>query len=380
MLALRELAVREMSRARESAYLNHAASSPLPLRSAQALRGYVEDRERVFHLYQAGRPDYDTAGLRAKAGALLGVPPGSLGFVPTTTDGLSGFLNGIDWRPGDNLVVPADDFPGVVTAALNLARRGVEVRQVPVDGHLDLARVDAAVDRRTRAVAASHVHWITGHRIDLGDLVRICRRVEAYSVVDAIQSLGQLPVAPLAAGVDVLVAGSYKWLMGVPGTALFYASDRVLAESIPDRAGWRSMRDPRGVSFPLAWSADATRFHVGGLCDPALIALERSIELLLELGAETIATAIRTLQDRLLAGLPETLTALSPREPAHRSGILALTTGDPARDEALVERLKAARVIISFRLGRIRVAPHWHNTPGDVDRFLEAVREGSGKG
>jgi selenocysteine lyase/cysteine desulfurase len=46
---------------------------------------------------------------------------------------------------------------------------------------------------------------------------------------------------------------------------------------------------------------------------------------------------------------------------------------DPACDEALVERLKAARVIVSFRLGRIRVAPHWHNTPEDIDRFLEAT-------
>lgn len=84
---------------RAAAYLNHAASSPLPHRSAEALRRYAADRERLVHLYQAGRQDYDCRALEAA--------PGSVSFAPTTTDGVSGMLNGIDWRPGDNVLVPA---------------------------------------------------------------------------------------------------------------------------------------------------------------------------------------------------------------------------------------------------------------------------------
>ena len=228
MNELKALAAREMPRAHEATYLNHAASSPLPLRSAEALRSYVDDRERVFHLYQAGRPDYDISGLRARgfSGALLGVPSDSLAFVPTTTDGISGILNGIYWRPGDNLVVPADEFPGVLCAALNMKRQGVEVRLVPVAEHLDLSLIDETIDLRTRAVVVSHVHWQTGHRIDLAELSRVCHRVDALSIVDAIQSRAVFPVEPKVAGIDVLVAGSYKWLMAIPGTAVLYASDR----------------------------------------------------------------------------------------------------------------------------------------------------------
>lgn len=376
MTALAELAARELARVHaQGAYLNHAASSPLPRRSAEALQRYLDDRERVVPMYQENRQDYDPTGLRAGLGALLGAPAGAVAFVPTTTDGIAGVLKGIDWRAGDNVVVPADDFPGVVYAVLNLARQGVEPRLVPVEGHLDLDRLDAAVDARTRAVVASHVNWTTGYRIDLADLAGICRRVDALSVVDAIQSLGQVPVAVQESGVDALLAGSYKWLMGVPGTAALYVSERILAEVLPDRAGWKSMTRPRQATFPLPWNPDASRFHVGGQCDPALIALEPSVRLLLEVGAEAVAERLRALLDRLLAGLPAPLRVVSDLAPEHRSGILSVTTGDPDRDDTLVQRLAAARVIVARRGDGIRIAPHWHTPEADIDRFLEAAGE-----
>lgn len=372
---LQALAAREMPRAHEAAYLNHAASSPLPFRSAQALRGYLEDRERLFHLYRAGRQDYDVSGLRGRLGELLGVPARTLAFVPTTTDGISGILNGIAWRPGDNLVVPADEFPGVLYAALHLAGRGIEVRLAPVDGHLDLGRLEETLDARTRAVVVSHVHWQTGHRVDLAELGRMCRGVGALAVVDAIQSLGQLPVDPLGAGVDVLVAGSYKWLMAVPGTAVLYVSDRALAEITPDRAGWKSVATSVHACARLEWLGDATRFHVGGQCDPTLIALAGSVELLLEIGAGTIAATLRGLQDHLLAGLPEAIRVNSSLKPEERSGILSITTGSAEKDDALVARSMAAGVIVARRGAGIRIAPHWHNTTADMDRFLEVVED-----
>jgi cysteine desulfurase/selenocysteine lyase len=112
--ALHDLANREMFRAHEATYLNHAASSPLPRRSAEALRRYVDDR--AFHLYQAGHQDNDISVLRTRLETLLGAPASSLAFVPTTTDGISGILNGIDWRPGDKLRLPANEFPDVLYA------------------------------------------------------------------------------------------------------------------------------------------------------------------------------------------------------------------------------------------------------------------------
>jgi cysteine desulfurase/selenocysteine lyase len=371
MTTLQDLAKKEMSH--KGTYLNHAASSPLPRRSAEALQQYAAARERVIPLYQAGRQDYDLTALRAKLGVLLGAPASSVAFVPTTTDGISGILKGIAWRPGDNLVVPANEFPGVLYAALNLDRYGVEVRTIPVEGHLDLDRIGTAVDGRTRAVVASHVHWQTGHRIDLMAFGRICHGVGALAIIDAIQSLGQLPVQPVVAGIDVLIAGSYKWLMAIPGTAVLFVSDRALAELTPDRAGWTSMATPVHATPRFEWKQDAARFHVGGQCDPTLIVLERSVDLLLEIGVEVIEAELRSLLDRLIAQLPAGLAVVSSLVPAQRSGIVSVTTGHRERDDALVDRLVAAGVIVARRGDGIRVSPHWHNTPGDIDRFLEVT-------
>ena len=374
MTSLSELATRELAPVHEAAYLNHAASSPLPRRSAEALREYAANRERLFELYQAGRQDWDTSPLRAKVGRLLGgVPADRVAFVPTTTDGMSGALNGIDWRPGDNVVVPANEFPGVLYACLNLARRGVAVKQVPVERHLELARLAEQVDSRTRAVAVSHVHWQTGHRIDLEHLGRICHGSGPLSIVDAIQSLGHLAIEPEQCGIDVVVAGSYKWLMGVAGTAVLYASERALVEIVPDRAGWTSTRTSVHGTPELAWAPGASRWHVGGQADPVLIALEPSVDLLLEIGIPAITRRILALTDRLAAGLPAGLVVHSSLAPAHRSGILSIGTGDLARDDRLTAELVAGGVIVARRGGGIRVSPHWHNTEAEIDRLVEAL-------
>jgi selenocysteine lyase/cysteine desulfurase len=305
---------------------------------------------------------------------LLSTEPGSIGFVPSTTDGIGAMLNGIDWRPGDNLAHPANDFPGIVYACAGLARRGVEVRAVPVDGHLDLDRLLERIDRRTRAVVVSHVHWQTGHRVDLARLGAACRAVGALSIVDAIQSLGAIPLEPALAGIDVLVAGAYKWLLGISGVAVLWVGPRALAELMPDRWGWAGMRtsvydDPRPEFAP-----DATRFQVGGAPDPVLITLERSLELLLEAGPARIESHVSALLDRLLAGLPDAgLLPRSDLRPEHRSTVLSVTTGDRDRDDRLCRRLVERGVIVARRGPGIRVSPHLHNRPADIDRLLETA-------
>ena len=104
--------------------------------------------------------------------------------------------------------------------------------------------------------------------------------------------------------------------------------------------------------------------------------LDRSVELLLELGAGTIAAELRRLQDRLIAGLPERLRVNSSLEPKDRSGILSITTGSREEDnDALANGLTAAAVIVARRGDGIRVSPHWHNTPADIDRFLNVVND-----
>lgn len=369
------LAAAEFEAARQGTYLNHAASSPLPRRSSEVLRTYLADRERVYHLYQAGQPDYPLPVLQAKVGRLLNAPPELIGFVPSTTEGLAGALNSIDWRPGDNVVVPAGDFPGVLYACLHLGRRGVAVRQVPAAGHADLERILEAMDGRTRAVALSWVDWFTGHRLDLDRLGAACRTTSALTIVDAMQGVGAVPLDVTTAQVDCCLAGSYKWLMGVPGTAVMYTSPRFLAETTPDRAGYAGMTTSVHAPPVINWLPGAARFHVGGPINPALVALEQSVDLLLETGVLRVQAHLSALLDALQSGLESAgLRLNSDLSPQHRSGFLNATTGDSARDDRVVQSLLAQRIVVGRRGPGIRIAPHLHNAVSDIEVAVEAIR------
>ena len=370
------LAATEFAPQRDGVYLNHAASSPLPLRTSVALRRYLDDRQRLFHLYQTGTQDYAVPALQAKVGQLLNVPPESVGFVPSTTEVMAMALNGIDWRPGDNVVVPANEFPGVLYPCLHLARRGVTVRQVPVEQHVDLDRVLTAIDARTRAVAISWVHWITGHRIDIARLGAACQGTETLSIVDAIQGVGAVPVDVRAAQVDCFVAGSYKWLMAIPGTAAFYASPRFIAQVTPDRVGHAGMKTSVYDAPHIDWLPGAARYQVGGTINAALIGLEHSIDLLMEVGIPRVQAHTNALVDFLHRGSDAAgLRFNSDLTPTHRAAFVNVTTGDSERDERLVKTLVSQKVIVGRRGPGIRVAPHLHNSVADMERFLAIVRQ-----
>lgn len=369
------LAAAEFPGQREGVYLNHAASSPLPHRTSEALRAYLADRERLFHLYQTGTQDYSIPKLQAKVARLFNAPTELIGFVPSTTEAMAGVLNGIDWKAGDNVVVPADEFPGVLYPCLHLERRGVTVKQVPVEKHADLDRVLAEIDGRTRAVAISWVHWLTGHRLDMARLGAECRKRGVLSIVDAIQGVGGVPIDVTGAQVDLFVAGSYKWLMGIPGTAAIYTSPQLLAGVAPDRAGHAGMKTSVYDTPHIEWLPGAARFQVGGPINAALIALEHSIDLLTEVGVPRIESHVTGLIDVLAAKAERSgLKLNSDLSPAHRSTFVNVTTGDAARDDRVVKALVAQRIIVGRRGPGIRIAPHLHNSIADIERLLEGIR------
>ena len=110
------------------------------------------------------------------AAQLVGAHADEIALVPNTTAGISLVAEGLDWRPGDNVVTLADEFPSNVYPWLNLASRGVETRRVPTDdGRLDLDELAAACDERTRIVSVSWVGFATGYRHDVERIVEIWR-------------------------------------------------------------------------------------------------------------------------------------------------------------------------------------------------------------
>src|SRR5215203_207706 len=207
-------------------YFNHAAVSPPPITTIQAVEAQLRD------VHENGSANF-RSWLEVKEQArellaqLLGAHPEQVSFMRNTSDSLSTVANGMKWQPGDNIVTFSREFPSNIYPWLRIRNtQGVELRLCEErDGRIDLAEFESLIDSRTRIVAISHVQYASGFRADLERLGRRARQHDALFVVDAIQALGVVPTNVEAEFVDVAAGASHKWLLAPEGVGYLFLSD-----------------------------------------------------------------------------------------------------------------------------------------------------------
>lgn len=358
-------------------YFNHAGVAPLPRRSAAALARYA-DAMRDYggsagEVHEAREPE-----VRQAAAALMGVPAEDVAFVKNTTEGLSLVASGLDWRPGDRVIVPECEFPANLFPWLAQADRGVVVDRLPTgpDGIAPLELFDEALRRGgARVVAVSWVQYGRGFRTDLAALSKVCHRHGALLCVDAIQGLGVIPAELAAWGVDVAAADGHKFMLGPEGLGLAYVRAERRAELRVQQPGWNCVPH-RGDwdNLSLRFDDSARRFEGGTPNRAAILALGESLDLLLETGVERVWAHVDGLCQRLVAGLAEVSRAevLSDRSTAARSAIVTFSVaGMPS--EQTCDLLTKQGFAVAPRGGGVRVSPHGYNTEAEIDRLVAAV-------
>jgi selenocysteine lyase/cysteine desulfurase len=359
------------------AYLDHAGVAPIPRRAADAMRACVERIETQGVLDSQSWLD-QVERLRGKAARLCGVPRQDVAFVKNTTEGLSFVANGIDWQPGDRVVVPDLEFPSTIYPWLALQERGVVVERLQPVGEARALPVELFEDalRRgpVRLVATSWVQFGRGWRVDLASLGPLCREHGAMLCVDAIQGLGVLPARFEAWGVDFAAADAHKWLCGPSGIGIFYVRGERRAQLRPLEPGWASVAHrEEWDNLDLVFDDSARRFEGGSFNHVGAYGLEASIDMLLE--AEGIwphvdaitAYAAGRLED---AGFP----VLSDRGEG-RSGVLTFAT--PGREPGDISQALRNRGVVCSgpRGGGVRISPHGYATPDDIDRLISTLVE-----
>src|SRR5205085_6666177 len=156
---------------------------------------------------------------------LLGCGINEVAFTGPTASGLNAVANGLDWRPGDEVVCYLDDYPANVYPWLALERQGVRpvFLETSSIGKITPEIVESALTKRTRLVALASANYCSGYRIDLDAVGALCAGRGVLFSVDGIQTLGAFPV-PLA-NIDFLSAGAQKWMLGPSGAGIFYVKE-----------------------------------------------------------------------------------------------------------------------------------------------------------
>jgi selenocysteine lyase/cysteine desulfurase len=234
-----------------------------------------------------------------------------------------------------------------------------------------------AIDDRTALVATSHVYFTSGAIQDIKRVADAARECGALTLVDAYQSVGQVPVDVKAAGVDFLTAGGLKWLLGGPGIVLLYVRDEVARRLAPGIAGWFGNRnqfafDPR----VLEPHDDARRFELGTPALAAVYAQLGGLDYIDEIGVPAIRRVTSALTEDLVARARE--YGFRPKvasRPEERSAIVMLPAADPA---AGVRHLAAGGIIADARPGHVRLSPFFYNLQDDHVSALERLATHTG--
>jgi len=178
---------------RECVYLSHASVGPLTRRATARMAEMAGNTSRSGERLWQERMD-EAERVRGLAARLLGArAPHEVAFVENTSTALSMVAEGLDWRPGDNVVGATLEFPSNVYPWMGLAARGVEYRKAAErDGRIDPEELLSLIDGRTRMLVLSWVQDASGFRSYLARLGKACRERGVLFVVDIIQGLGAL--------------------------------------------------------------------------------------------------------------------------------------------------------------------------------------------
>ena len=267
----------------ERIHLNNAGSALMPEPVIRAMQDHIALESRIggYEAHDQRREAVDGA-YRAVA-ELVGTAPRNIALTDSATASFMQALSSIPFERGDVILTTRNDYISNQIQFLSLERRfGVEIVRAPdaPEGGVDAAAMaDLVRARRPRLVCVTHVPTNSGLVQDVATVGAACREHGVLYLVDACQSIGQMPIDVERIGCDFLSAAFRKFLRGPRGAGFLYVSDRVLDGGLEplfldmrgadwiDADTYRPVPDARRFeNWEFAWALVLASGRSGPLC------------------------------------------------------------------------------------------------------------------
>jgi selenocysteine lyase/cysteine desulfurase len=365
---------------RQWAFFNHAGVAPLPRVAADALRDFATQGQNAGYLETTWYRDIEK--LRQESAAFIGCHRDEIAFIKNTSEGINIVAKGIDWQFGDRIITTNVEYPANIYPWMALAReRGVKLIMVEEEPGPDGSRhvpvekiLQAAAEPKTRLVTLSHVEFASGQRHDLARIGQFCAERDVLFCVDAIQTLGVLPLDVSSMFIDYLSADGHKWLLGPEGAGIFYCRRGLIEHTRPMMIGWMNVADAQNFgNYDSTLRSDAGRFECGSFNVPGLLSLRASLQMIQSIGIPAISNRVKALGDLLIAGLRNKgYKVISPRLGDSWSGIVSFAHPTHSH-EKIFQELRTKRIEIALRVNRLRCSPHFYNTEAQIQQLISSL-------
>jgi selenocysteine lyase/cysteine desulfurase len=312
--------------------------------------------------------------LRGEFARLINASIDEIAILPNISSALAAVASCLDYQSRPRVVSCELDFPTVPYHFQARSREGVESVLLASPDRVSVPLEDfaRAIDQRTALVATCRVYFTSGYIQDIKALAEMAHDQEALLLVDDYQGTGQLPIDVKSTGVDFLVTGGLKWLLGGPGVAYLYVRRELAVRLQPRIAGWFGHRrqfdfDPHTFEY----RPDAARFEAGTPAVAAFYAGKAGLEIINEIGPAKIRRRAAALNQDLVSRLRSHGYRLRiPADPDRQASITLVELADPM----LVTRQLAERgIIVDKRPGVIRISPYFYNTLDENEIIVQAL-------
>jgi selenocysteine lyase/cysteine desulfurase len=361
------------------AYFNTASNAPLLNASRARLLTAAGAKSRPWERVPT---DFfaDAECIRQLAAGLFGADADAWAVIPAASYGLSAAARAIEptLRPGDRILVMADEFPSNVLPWRRVAlhvEAALTTVATPADGDWTTAMLDK-IQSGVSVVALSCCHWTNGALLELTQISAACHQIGAVLVLDVTQSLGALPLDLAMVDPDFMVAAGYKWLLCPYGFGLMYVAPR-WREARPLEESWLARTNTEDfatlVNCSEVYRPGARRFDVGETCVTTILpGAIAALEQLQAWGVEQIAESLELISARIALELEERGFGVLPatRRAPHMFG----ATLPDGHDGDVARTLREQGVFVSRRGKSIRFAPHLHVTEADLAQLAAALK------
>ena len=364
-------------------YINGAYMSPLLNAVVEA--GF-ESVKKKAHPYRLTDKDFftDVEILRGLFAQLVNAEQAKrVALIPAASYGIAIVAKNLKVKRGQNIVVAEAQFPSNVYSWRTLAKeKGLKIKTVAYPsvsegrGKLWNQHILEAIDEKTCLVAIDPIHWANGTKFDLKKIGARAHEVGALLVIDGTQSVGAMPIDVQDMGIDALICGGYKWLMGPYSLGYAYFNEK-FDNGKPLEENWINRKDSENFARLVDYQDDyqplAMRYDMGERSNFILVPMGiAALQQLLAWGADNIQTYCHNLTYQAIEKWREKGFWIED-ENARGKHLFGIQLPKGIAVEKLQAALKERQISVSLRGDFVRISPNVYNDARDIDVLTEVL-------